>query len=299
MTDPELIESGALLRTFSPDNQEIGFDARLKDTWRTAIKWQSEYSATAQWAEIAAHCQELADDRPVIHNRIAETFGHAARIGEQIGIAATATADALRWIESTPEGPHRTMAARALAGIAVGIAVSCGHGLINITIGVVHARGNTGWKPKCPDRDSYWRTTQRAPFDEVGRYAALTKQDVKKLCFDAAELESQDINSLVQVVVKLQIDSRWRDVIRPRNDDAHGWREQSVAGGVPKTAPWVREGDTMSFGNHYQGVGTPDPVIEVDRARAVLDAVTQSMRDWDAFVPAAYAALGLTNLRTW
>jgi len=280
----------AMLPTLSPGTLNFEYAEPTVTAWKTGMRWQQDFGSHAHLADLAMTVRSMS----VARGRGAEIFGRAASMGEQIAIAATAAADAQRWIEHQEPGARQSIAVRALCDLSVHNALSASHGLINISARVVNLQGASGWSPRDPEKNAYWKGALLAPF-ERGSWIGLSKDNARDHRRDAAALELPAVSRLAGIVNELVDDPRWRERIPDRNEDFHGWRAQSIDGGVPRENPWSFDEASASIGinGHVMGHQPPDPGQVVKETQAIVAAVTEALDAWHDALPAALKALDL------
>lgn len=280
----------AILPTLSPATLDLEYAEPTVTAWKTGMRWQEHFGSYAHLADLAM----ASHSRSVARGRGAEIFGRAASMGEQLAVAATAAADAQRWSEHQQPGARQSMAVRALCDLSIHNALSTSHGLINISARVVNLQGPTGWEPKEPGKNAYLIGALLPPFAR-GPWIALTKDNARDHRRDAGTTELPALIELAEVVNTLVDDSRWRERIPERNEDFHGWRAQSVDGGVPRENPWTINATSASIGidGHVMGHQPPDPARVVQETQAIIAAVTERLDAWHNALPAALNALDL------
>ena len=268
--------SALILPTFFAGGDDSPPDSqRLR--WETAREWQH---SGQQWdlAEIRA------STAGVTRGRMTELVGRMAAAGEELGLACTAALEASRWRARWDE-ERAHMAARAMADLTAHYCLLVGHGLVNMTARLMHLRGELAYDQA---KKPYRIAVESPPFTEHGAWLAMNAENVRELRRDAAASNTPELIELAALLVRLEQNQTWREVVGRRNTEFHRMRPQTIDGGVPQVNPWVQYSEAtdehesgwhMEFGNP-QNPYTPDVAQLVDESEVALDALVDIMVEW-------------------
>jgi len=259
-------------------------DNELADT---ALQWQ-------RFGRLASALEMHGAMHGVENGRMTEFAGRIASAGEQLGLAATASRDAKRWLDSERASTGWMVAARATTEISGYFAISAAHGLANVTLRMLMFNPTSAAIIKAEHK----RAGGFAPFSDArAAWQPINVVVAGTIDVAAASVGKPAVEALAGCVSDLAKDVRWQTLVAHRDVDFHRWRSQTMPGGVAQENPWETDGETSSMTVYAQSTHeVPDPEHLARDSDEGLEALSIAMRGWMAKLPEALRDLGVPAL---